>query len=97
MYNDFKYEQSEWDNIATVIPRFLIYLEKYISGISSKCYEFNEREHVNHLRQDFQAQMIASSNSFSLFKLQDSNEKEVIDSAAKILSRKHANLKADFE
>jgi len=33
-YESFKYDNYEWDNIAPVVPRFMIYLEKYMKAIS---------------------------------------------------------------
>ncbi len=36
-YQKFKYESSEWDNVANVVPRYSIYLEKYLEKISEKC------------------------------------------------------------
>ena len=53
-YSDFDYEEYEWDNVAKIIPRFLIHLEKFMKGISSTCDEFNDREHVDNLRDDLE-------------------------------------------
>ena len=96
-YQKFKYEQTEWDNIATVVPRFLIYLEKYMCGISAKCHEFNEREHIDHLREDFQDQVDRTNDDVSRNREDDQQEKSEINLKASILKRNHGNLKADFE
>ena len=53
-YQKFKYDSSEWDNVANVVPRYSIYLEKYLEKISEKCQEFNKRETVLHLRGDLE-------------------------------------------
>ena len=55
IYNNFAYGDREWYNVGDVIPRFLIYLEKYVSGLSYKCNEFNEREHIDLLRSEMEA------------------------------------------
>jgi len=49
-YEKFPYESHEWDNIAPVVPRFFLYLEKYMKSVSGIVNEFNEREHVDELR-----------------------------------------------
>jgi hypothetical protein len=33
-YNKFAYEKHEWDNIPTIVPRYVIYLAKYVEGMS---------------------------------------------------------------
>ena len=52
IYNHFAYQKHEWDNIPGIVPRYVIYLSKYISGLSSTCKEFSERESAYDLRQD---------------------------------------------
>ena len=96
-YQKFKYDQSEWDNIATVVPRFLIYLEKYVSGISAKCHEFNEREHIDHLREDFQDQVDRTNDDVTRNRDDDLQEKSEINLKASILKRNHDNLRTDFQ
>lgn len=54
-YQKFKYADNEWDNVSDVIPRFLVYIEKYLAGISDKCKEFDEREHIDLLRAEMEA------------------------------------------
>ena len=33
-YNKFAYEKHEWDNIPTIVPRYVIYLAKYVEVMS---------------------------------------------------------------
>jgi len=33
-YNVFAYEKHEWDNIPSIVPRYVIYLSKYMAGIT---------------------------------------------------------------
>ena len=49
-YEPFKYEKHEWDNIPGIVPRYTIYLSKYIDGISAVCNEFSKRETTKGLR-----------------------------------------------
>ena len=49
-YEAFVYEGHEWDNVPGVVPRFFLYLEKYMKSVSSIINEFNERQHVDDLR-----------------------------------------------
>ena len=53
-YQKFQYADTEWNNVSDVIPRFLVYMEKYIAGLSEKCNEFNEREHIDLLRSEME-------------------------------------------
>ena len=92
-YVKFKYDQTEWDNIATVVPRFSLYLEKYLSGISSVCHEFNERETVSQLRFDLEGDIMVTNKTVAANKETDISEKGIIELKASILKRKHGNLK----
>lgn len=56
-YNKFAYEKHEWDNIPTIVPRYVIYLSKYIDGISKFCFEVREREPTQDLRADLSQQL----------------------------------------
>jgi hypothetical protein len=49
-YNKFKYESHEWDNVAPVLARFNIHLEKYLEGIAKECKEISGRENIEELR-----------------------------------------------
>ncbi len=37
-YSNFNFHKQEWDNVPSVVPRFIIHLEKQIE----KQYEFNK-------------------------------------------------------
>ena len=56
-YNRFAYEKHEWDNIPTIVPRYVIYLSKYIDGISKFCFEVRDREPTPALRADLTEQL----------------------------------------
>ena len=56
-YNKFAYEKHEWDNIPTIVPRYVIYLAKYIEGISEFCFEVRARETTLDLRNDLSQQL----------------------------------------
>ena len=56
-YNKFAYEKHEWDNIPTIVPRYVIYLSKYIDGISKFCFEVRGRETTPELREDLTQQL----------------------------------------
>lgn len=40
VFNTFAYEKHEWDNIPGIVPRYIIYLSKYMSGICEVCNDF---------------------------------------------------------
>lgn len=42
LYKDFQYQRHEWDNIPVIVPRFIIYLSKYVKGISGYCKHLDE-------------------------------------------------------
>ena len=50
IYEEFIYEKNEWDNIPGIVPKYVIYLSKYISGLSSFCYNLSQKETVNSIR-----------------------------------------------
>ena len=54
VYNSFPYEKHEWDNIPGIVPRYIIYLSKYMNGICAISNEFNSRETTLALRTDMQ-------------------------------------------
>lgn len=53
-YDRFAYDEHEWDNVPKIIPKFFIHLEKFMKGVSMTIDEFNEREHVDDLRDDLE-------------------------------------------
>lgn len=52
VFNTFAYEKHEWDNIPVIVPRYIIYLAKYMAGICEICNDFYSREHIKDLRDD---------------------------------------------
>jgi len=42
-YIPFEFEDGEWDNVATVVPKFSVYLEKYLHNLSTSCRNSNEK------------------------------------------------------
>jgi hypothetical protein len=44
VFKPLQYEMQEWENIPTVVPRFVIYLSKYINGISNFCNDLRTME-----------------------------------------------------
>jgi hypothetical protein len=53
-YNHFAYEKHEWDNIPAIVPRYIIYLAKYMDGICAFCTDVDSREHTRDLRQSIE-------------------------------------------
>jgi hypothetical protein len=52
LYKDFQYERHEWDNIPIIVPRYIIYLSKYVKGISGYCKYQSELEPTATIRHD---------------------------------------------
>ena len=52
LYKDFQYERHEWDNIPIIVPRFIIYMSKYVKGLSSFAKKQSEMETTKELRRD---------------------------------------------
>lgn len=78
-YNKFAYEKHEWDNIPTIVPRYVIYLSKYVEGISKFCFEVRGREPTNVLRDDLTEQLAVINKSISDNRETDKQEKEAIN------------------
>jgi hypothetical protein len=57
LYKDFQYQRHEWDNIPVIVPRFIIYLSKYIKGLSGFCKEQEGLESTEALRGDFESRL----------------------------------------
>ena len=54
-YKEFQYLRHEWDNIPIIVPRFIIYLSKYVKGISGYCKHLDSLETTTSLREDLDA------------------------------------------
>jgi hypothetical protein len=37
MYKEFEYDRNEWDNIPTIVPRFVLFMSKHLDAIVGKC------------------------------------------------------------
>ena len=51
-YVDFRYQRHEWDNIPTIVPRYTIYLSKYVKGLTAFCKIVSEAESTESIRND---------------------------------------------
>ena len=60
VYNRFAYDKHEWDNIPSIVPRYTIYLAKYMSGLCEVANDLYSREHVKDLRADIENQLKAA-------------------------------------
>lgn len=38
-YQEFQYDKTEWDNIPTILPRFILFLSKHLEALTNKCQE----------------------------------------------------------
>lgn len=39
IYREFDYDKSEWDNIPSIIPRFVTFISKHMESLTNKCHE----------------------------------------------------------
>ena len=92
-----RFDKKEWDNVAPIVPRFLMYLEKYIEGLSEKCFEFNEREHVKDLRNDLEERIKETNEQIEENRDTDLIEKAGINDEKMEINRKIKNFKKDYE
>lgn len=74
-YNTFEYEKHEWDNIPGIVPRYIIYLSKYMAGISAVCNEFDKRETTGELRTAMLKQIGVTDSNLSEFKSDHQKQK----------------------
>lgn len=56
-YNRFKYERNDWENVAPIVPRFLVHLEKHITILNDLTNEMYLRETTMKLREFTEAQL----------------------------------------
>ena len=78
VYNTFAYEKHEWDNIPGIVPRYIIYLAKYMSGICEVTNDIYGREHVKDLRADMEKRIETNYNTIKENRDVDLKEKEAI-------------------
>ena len=96
-YHQVRFDKKEWDNVAPVVPRFLIYLEKYVKGLTEKCYEFNERESVMDLRADLTNKLKEVNELIEENRDTDLVEKVGINEEKMEINRRIKNFKKDYE
>ena len=63
-YKDFQYHRHEWDNIPVIVPRFIIYLSKYVKGISGYCKWIDEQETTASIRTDLDTKYAVRDKGF---------------------------------
>ena len=80
-YNNFVYEKHEWDNIPSIVPRYVIYLSKYMKGICAVCKEFQEREATDQLRKDIEHKLSVTNIDIQSARKIDLKEKGDIKQA----------------
>ena len=39
IYKEFEYDKAEWDNIPTIIPRFVTFMSKHMEALTGKWHE----------------------------------------------------------
>jgi len=44
VWEQLKYERNEWDNIPGIVPKYVIYVAKYVEGISAFCKKLHDAE-----------------------------------------------------
>ena len=96
-YKQFKYEKQEWDNIPGIVPRYVIYLAKYVEGLSGYCNEFQNRETVSDLRDDIQNQIDKMTNNFINHCDNDGQQKTKINDTIKDHKNQHDKFKKAYE
>jgi hypothetical protein len=80
VYKDFQYQRHEWDNIPIIVPRYIIYLSKYIKGLSSYAKWQDEQESAASLRSDLDSRYQEMLDTFKSMRDIDLSEKERIGS-----------------
>ena len=89
-YKDFQYQRHEWDNIPIIVPRYIIYLSKYINGLTRFCKKAEESETTASLRADI-------DSKYQLLKA-DCEHKRGVDLEEKgQISGRIEELKAELE
>ena len=96
-YNVFAYEKHEWDNIPGIVPRYVIYLAKYMQGICDTCKEFDERETVYSLRTDMQEQVDNTNTAIKDARSLDITEKDEIKQTISTLNKKTDDFRSTYD
>jgi len=84
-YNKFAYEKHEWDNIPTIVPRYVIYLSKYVEGLSQFGMEVRGRETTMDLRTHMAKEMTKTTDLINTNLDNDNQEKEVINNSIELI------------
>lgn len=95
-YNKFAYEKHEWDNIPTIVPRYVIYLSKYVEGISQFCLEVRNRETTKDLRDHMTQQLAKTTELIQNNRDHDNQEKEVLNYSIEQIENNAKELKKDY-
>ena len=77
-YDVFTYEKHEWDNIPAIVPRYIIYLAKYMQGVVGISHDLYNREDVRDLRADLCGQIGASNALINGNRETDLQEKKAL-------------------
>ena len=83
--------------MGDVIPRFLVYLEKYVQGLSAKCKEFDDREHIDLLRSEMEATFRLHTKRSEESREQDLDEKNDMNRKTVNIYQMQDNSKKDFD
>jgi len=90
LYKEFDYDQSEWDNIPTILPRFITFMSKHIEALTEKCNERFTQISTPALQSDFESKLTEISD-----KLDDSNKSNKEEQQK--LSDRMSKLEADID
>ena len=36
IYQEFEYDKNQWDNIPSIIPKFVLFMSKHLEGLANK-------------------------------------------------------------
>ena len=97
VYNNFRYEKHEWDNIPGIVPRYIIYLAKYMEGICKASNEFDARETTLSLRTDMEGQVKATNKAITDNRNVDLQEKGAIKKSITDLNSKTDNFRKTYD
>lgn len=96
-YNIFAYEKHEWDNIPSIVPRYMIYLSKYMAGICETCKEVTDRETTWDLRKDMENRDGVVHDLFKSSRNTDLAEKKALTDSVTTLDTKTDGFRSDYD
>lgn len=97
VYNTFAYEKHEWDNIPGIVPRYIIYLSKYMAGVCEVTNDIYGREHVKDLRSDMENRIKSNLDMINSNRETDLKEKDAIKQGMDETNKNHTALKTLYE